>query len=989
MCVKKGNQELLNQVNDAIGKINQANPSLQNELENKYYGTDSGDEVAFTEEERAYVNELAESGRKLKVMINPDRAPLSFYEEGQMSGIFGAAANKVLERSGLPFEVVEVKDRSEYKEYREKHLVDLCMDLRFDYNEAEAEGYRITDSYNSASISRMTRENFTGDMKSIAAVENSDIAWKLQEFFYGDAAIVYYDTVHECVDAVRDGKQDATYMYTYVAENYLKEDVRHQLSSNLIPDFTTDFCIGIGDTGDAMLFSILNKSVESIEGEWLDQQTVLFTESDTVQASFTDLIYTHPMAVIIVIGVMVVLLAAVVLMLYRQRMQRKDEERAKEIQRLFDYVCRANEKVMEINLNSMRCKEYYFEGPRLCISERDYRTEGNFKEFMHPDDYKEVEDRLNLAELDEIIRNGSEYVFEARSKSKDGVYRWYIFTIHGMVPDSLHPCNFMLFKRDINDLKEKEEEGRKALMDALQVAKEASEAKGSFMSRMSHEIRTPLNAVIGYLTLSEDCLEEPVKVGDYIGKCQSAAKHLLNIINDVLDISAIESGKIKIASEEFDLKELLTSVTLMFYNQAKEKGIDFQVAIRDMSDELVVGDQLRLNQILMNLLSNAMKFTPKGGTINLSVVQLQTEEKHVRFRFEVADTGIGMSKSFMSRIFSPFEQEKAETARRFGGSGLGLSITSNLIRMMHGSIDVESEEGKGTTFTIHLVFGKAQKQRKEHAMSGDFSRIRALIVDDEKRSCDYMKALLKRCHVKSDMVLSGEDALKQIKRRQGTDYEYNICLIDWNMPGMDGVETARRIRQECGESMPLIIASAYDVNEIRDAATQAGVSRLIAKPLFQSSMLDLLVDTFGKYHPEMELEFDNKKIDFSGIRVLLVEDNEMNREIAVTILKKSGLVIDTAVDGKDAYDKFVQSDQDTYQVILMDIQMPIMDGHEATKAIRASAHPQAKTVPILAMTANAFTEDVTAALASGMNDHVAKPINYDKLYDLLTKYVVK
>ncbi|MDD3369596.1 MAG: response regulator [Lachnospiraceae bacterium] len=987
VCVKKGNQELLKQVNDAIGKINQDNPSLQNELENKYYSVDSGGEIAFTGEERRYIADYVSSGKKLKVMINPDRKPLAYYENGELAGIFGEVAKTVLERTGLPYEVIPVSSREEYKAYREQHKVDLCMDMRFDFDWAEKQGYRLTDSYYSATISRVTRRNFEGSVNSIAAITNSDIASEVRNLFYGDAEISYYPTGDQCVQAVRDGEQDAAFLYTYAAERFLDEDITHQLTAAFMPDFTTDFCMGVGDTEDTLLFSIINKSVESIDNNWLDETTTAYTDINNDRVTLMELVYNHPMTAIMAIVIFLILAGAVVLLLVRQSAHRKTEEQSKEIKRLFSYVCSANESVMEINLQAMTKKEYQLEENELRIVESPYKTADNYGQFMNQQDYQDISERLSLEQLDQIIRQGKEYVFEARGKGKSGEKQWYIYTIHGLEPDATHPCNFMLFKRNINELKEKEEEGRTALMDALQVAKEASDAKGSFMSRMSHEIRTPLNAVIGYLTLMKDCLQNAEKINDYITKSQSAARHLLNIINDVLDISAIESGKIKIASEKFDLKELLSTISLMFYNQAKAKDVNFKVEILEMTEELVIGDQLRLNQILMNLLSNAMKFTPAGGNITVTVTQLQANEEEVRFRFVVSDTGIGMSKESMKRIFNPFEQEKAETARKYGGSGLGLSITGNLITMMQGSIEVDSKEGKGTTFTIHLVFKKAPQDTGKNQQGTDLKKIRALIVDDESRSCDYMKALLKRCHVKSDVVLSGEEAIRQILKREGTDYEYDMCLMDWNMPGMNGVETAKQIREKCGKNMPIIIASAYDINEIRDSTLEAGVSRLISKPLFQSSMFDLLVDTFGKYSPDMDPEKVVRKADFTGIRVLLAEDNDMNREIAVSILTKSGLVVDTAVDGKDALDKFIQSEKDTYQLILMDVQMPIMDGYEATRAIRSSTHLQAKSIPILAMTANAFTEDVTAALASGMDDHIAKPVDYDKLSVMLQKYL--
>ena len=533
---------------------------------------------------------------------------------------------------------------------------------------------------------------------------------------------------------------------------------------------------------------------------------------------------------------------------------------------------------------------------------------------------------------------------------------------------------------------QKEMKQRELLKDALESAKTASAAKGQFLSRMSHEIRTPLNAVIGYMDIAKESGDNPEKIMHCIENSDVAAKHLLSIINDVLDISSIESGKMKIASETFDLKKQISGISAMFYHQAQEKKVRFEADIRDVTEERVVGDSLRLNQILMNLLSNAVKFTPQGGLVRLVMTQMNMTEKQVFMKFEVSDTGIGMSKEYQEKLFTPFEQESASTAKKYGGSGLGLSITYNLIQMMGGTIDVDSEQGRGTTFAVSLYFGRSKDKRAEGAVQRDYSNVRVLIVDDEENSCEYMKGLLKRCKVRCDIALNGEKAIQQIRRRMGTDYKYDLCIMDWSMPGMNGIETARKIREECHADIPIIIATGYDVTEIEDDAKKAGVDRIIAKPLFQSTMFDLLVSTYGKYEPEKMKDTGKKSVEnLAGLHVLLAEDNAMNMEIAVDILSRAGITVDQALNGQEACDKFAQSRPGAYDVILMDIQMPILDGYQATGVIRKSDHAEAKTIPIIAMTANAFAEDVTAALASGMNGHISKPIDYDKLFSELDK----
>ena len=530
------------------------------------------------------------------------------------------------------------------------------------------------------------------------------------------------------------------------------------------------------------------------------------------------------------------------------------------------------------------------------------------------------------------------------------------------------------------------QEQRQALTDALETAKDASVAKGFFLSNMSHEIRTPLNAIIGYLSIARDEGASEQKIQHCLENCEIASKHLLQIINDVLDMSAIENGKLKIAHEDFDLKREIMDITTIFYQNSRAKGVEFETHIDDITAEWVKGDQLRLNQILMNLLSNAVKFTSEGGKITLDIRQLNEEENRIYVQFTVSDTGIGMSEEYMTRLFNPFEQETASTARKYGGSGLGLSITRNLVNMMNGSIEAKSRQNVGSTFTVTLYFDKSDKQEVPQVSVKDYSHVHILVVDDQPNEGSYVKRMLKRCGVKCDTVSSGAEALHRLEGRMGSDFAYDMCILDWNMPEMNGMEVAKKIRELFGKELPVIIATAYDVTELEDEAKEVGVNRVVAKPLFQSTLFDLLVSSFGKYEPKEEHKKENAQMDLTGVRIILAEDNEMNMEIAVTVLEKAGIQVDQAVNGEEAYELFVHAPEHTYDLILMDVQMPVMDGYEATKKIRSSGHPGAATIPIIAMTANAFAEDVAEALSKGMNAHIAKPVNNDKLFKILKQF---
>ena len=521
-----------------------------------------------------------------------------------------------------------------------------------------------------------------------------------------------------------------------------------------------------------------------------------------------------------------------------------------------------------------------------------------------------------------------------------------------------------------------------ALSEAVAAAEAASRAKSTFLSNMSHDIRTPMNAIIGFTTLAVSNIDNQERVKDYLTKTLSSSRHLLALINDILDMSRIESGKLQLEETEVNLAEMLHDIKTIVGGQVHAKQLELYMDALDVTDEDVYCDRTRMGQILLNLLSNAIKFTPAGGTVSVRVRQLAGSMRDcAQYEFRVRDNGIGMSPEFAQKIFEPFERERTSTVSRIQGTGLGMAITRNIVEMMGGTIKVQTEKNRGTEFIICLPLRVQNCSRREEKIA-ELSGLKALVVDDDFNTCDSVAKLLTRVGMRAEWTLSGREAVLRARQSIELGDPCRAYIIDWRLPDMNGIEVARQIRS-LNDDTPIIILTAYDWSDIEVEAKAAGVTAFCSKPMFLSDLRDTLLTAIGHTQTEAQDILPGKNADFRGRHILLVEDNELNREIAVAILHEYGFLVDIAENGAVAVEKIRTSDPGCYDLVLMDVQMPVMDGCTATRRIRALKDPARAAVPIVAMTANVFEEERKRAFDCGMNGFLSKPIVIEELIDAL------
>ena len=644
-------------------------------------------------------------------------------------------------------------------------------------------------------------------------------------------------------------------------------------------------------------------------------------------------------------------------------------------------VYKLNLESQEVEVVFEKESEFSFLFSKERNGANDYMTYATiYAKNIHEEDRQRYLDSIQIETLRNTLEKQKTVFINYRCDKGDGMKYYQMKFVRIGDTASSAIMGFYL----VDDEVRKEIEQKKVLSEALIQAQNANKAKTTFLNNMSHDIRTPMNAIIGYSALAATHIDNRERVADYLKKITQSSSHLLSLINNVLDMSRIESGKMSILEMPENIADIMHDLRSIVQVDIRAKQLEFYIDTLDVIDEDIYCDKLRLKQVLLNLISNAIKFTETGGMVSVRISQKKSEKVgYALYEFRVKDTGIGMDKEYVKHVFEPFSRERNTTVSGIQGTGLGMSIAKNIVEMQGGTIDVKSEYGKGTEFIVTLCF-RLQDEQKEIEKVKNLEGIRSLVVDDDMNTCQSVSKMLRQIGMRAEWTMRGKEAIVRAEEAISIGDSYQVYIIDWLIPDMNGIEIARQIRKVVGKEVPIIILTAYDWEDIEDEAKEAGVTEFMSKPLFVSELRRVLIRSYNKNEQE-EKKYISEKEFFKGKRILLTEDNEINQEISVEILSEMGFEVEVAENGKVSVEMLTKHEPKYYDLILMDIQMPVMNGYEATKKIRALENKELAKIPIIAMTANAYEEDRRNALEAGMNAHIAKPIEVPVLIENLKR----
>ncbi|MBQ6383100.1 MAG: response regulator [Clostridia bacterium] len=994
LCVSIDRPDLLAELNDAQAALTAEEPNYLHSLSTKYYPV-SISARAFSAAEKEWIR----THDALRIGYLENYMPYSGTDEqGQATGIVTDIIPEILRSLGVANISVSYTGYESY----DRMIADMSamtIDAAFPVGGglyfSEENGIYQSAPVASASTELVYKGEYSdATTQHFAVNENNRMQYYFVRTNFPDSQITLYPSIDACLEAVLSGRVNCTTLNGLRANDILKNARYKDLAMYQLLR-KDDRCFGV-EIGNEGLLKLLNRGINMVGGDYAQNISYRYTHA-LYSYSLLDMVREHMAlfgSLLLAVGLMVIFFLVRDQKRTKKQMAEKEaagaalEKKNRELEASQKELAETDDIISDAGFGTWHIILEEGKPPRMRGNAKMMELLGiPVQSLTEEEVYNAWYSRILPEDVASVQKSVSEML---EGRLTENIYRWehpekgvmYVRCGGTAQVNESHRQLLRGYHSDVTDIVREEQTQKETLQNALAAAEHANRAKTTFLNNMSHDIRTPMNAIVGFTALAASHIDNREQVTDYLGKISVSSQHLLSLINDVLDMSRIESGKMTLEEKEVHLPDLIHDLRTIIQTNISAKQLELFVDTQNVVHEDIIADKLRLNQVLLNILSNAIKFTPSGGKISFHVTEEEAQSPDTaNYVFRIRDTGIGMSREFQQTIFEAFTREKSSTVSGIQGTGLGMAITKNIVDMMGGRITVRSEEGKGTEFVVNLPCRLGSCPAAFEAIP-ELEGLRALVADDDTDTCLSVCSMLRKIGMRPDWTNYGKEAVVRAKEAMDHGDEFRAYIIDWQMPDLNGIETVRRIRKVIGDLAPIIILTAYDWADIEKEAREAGVTAFCSKPVFLSELRNVMAEPFCK---EKEEEKKTEKKDFSGRRVLLTEDNEMNQMIAEAILTEAGFTVEIAGDGEVAVEKMKAAPPGYYDIILMDIQMPRMDGYEAAKRIRELPDPAKAGIPIVAVTANAFEEDRNIALAAGMNGHLAKPYDIPKMMDTLEK----
>ena len=998
LCVSIQRPDLLSSLNEAQSRLAEEEPNFLYSLSAKYYPA-SITARAFSEAELEWIS----SHDTLHIGYLENYLPYSDTDkQGQVIGLIKDYIPDLLEGLGIGDLNVTYTGYEKYDDMiaaMNAGEIDTAFPVGGGLYYSELNGINQSHAVASASSELVYHWEFSEEkLQTFAVNENNRMQYYYVRTNYPDAEITLYPSIEDCLEAVLSGEVGVTTLNGLRANDILRNSKYEGLSMQQAAR-SDDRCFGV-EIGNEGLLKLLNRGITILGSDYAQNISYRYT-SGLYTYGFVDMLRDH---MTLFASAILAVIALIIFLLVRD--SRRNRTRLKEKELLLEQQALQKQQDQMITAMASDYRSVYYvdldkdeaicyrddprfsEAPALGASFPFLRDFTAFAYNHVAEPYRE--DYLAFIQPENIrAALATQQIIAYRFlELNDGKESYAMLRMAGVRhpedrDDHIVHAIGVGFS-DIDEDMRKSLAQQQALRDALDTTEQANRAKTAFLSNMSHEIRTPMNAIIGLNNIAMNDPTASDKVKEYLEKIGASARHLLGIINDILDMSRIESGRMVIKKEEFSFSKNLEQVNNMISGQCRDKGIHYECRIIGKIDDYYIGDAMKLKQVMLNILGNAVKFTPEGGKVTFLIEEGHRFDDMATLHLTFKDTGIGMSKEYIPHIFEAFSQEDSSSTSKYGSTGLGMPITKSIVELMNGTIEVESEKGAGTTFTVTVTLEESGR-KDTLAADGDLNPhdMSVLVIDDDRIALEHAEVILGQIGISCETAESGWEGIDKVRLRHGRQEEYDLILVDWKMPELDGVETTRQIRQIVGNDTPIIILTSFNRDDVADEARAAGVDTFVAKPLFAGSVMDEFREAFRRKNEALA----KKTADLKGRRILLAEDVQVNAEIMMMVLGMREMEVDHAENGQEAVNLFASHDAGYYSAILMDMRMPIMDGLEATKVIRAMEREDAKSIPIIALTANAFDEDVQRSLQAGLDAHLSKPVEPEILFVTLEKLI--